>query len=59
MSDKEIKELKQSVEEIKELVKAIYDQIIPSQTVSSAKVYQLKEKARRKALEIKQKLDVE
>ncbi|WP_353684334.1 hypothetical protein V4D30_00700 [Thermodesulfovibrio sp. 3907-1M] len=59
MSDKELKELKQSVDELKELVKAIYNHLVPNQTVSNAKVYQLKERARRKALEIKQKLDVE
>lgn len=46
-------------DELKELVKVIYNQLVPSQTVSSARVYQLKEKARRRALELKQKLDVE
>ncbi len=55
----EIKAIKKDLEEIKELLKAIHTQLVPSQTVSSAKVYQIKEKARKKALAIKQKLDLE
>ncbi len=55
----EIKAIKKDLEEIKELLKAIHTQLVPSQIVSSAKVYQIKEKARKKALELKQKLDLE
>jgi len=41
------------------IVKEIYRQLVPSETLPTAKVYQLKEKAREKALEIKQKINRE
>jgi hypothetical protein len=59
MDFKEIKEIKQQLDEIKKLLKEIYNHFIPSETLPPAKVYQLKEKARKKALEIKQKIDGE
>ncbi len=48
----ELKAIKKDLEEIKELIKAIHNQLVPSQTVSSAKVYQIKEKARKKHLNL-------
>jgi hypothetical protein len=59
MIETEIKEIKQELDEIKKLLKEIYGHLIPSETLPPAKVYQLKEKARKKALEIKQKIDGE
>jgi hypothetical protein len=55
----EIKEIKQELDEIKKLLKEIYGHLIPSETLPPGKVYQLKEMARKKALEIKQKIEKE
>jgi len=55
----EIKEIKQQLAEMQKLLKEIYNHLIPSETLPPGKVYQLKEKARKKALEIKQKIDGE
>jgi len=55
----EIKEIKQQLAEMQKLLKEIYNHLIPSETLPPGKVYQLKEKARKKAIEIKQKIDGE
>ena len=55
----EIKEIKQQIDEMQRLLKEIYNRLVPSETLPPGKAYQLKEKARRKALEIKQKIDGE
>jgi len=55
----EIKEIKQQIDEMQRLLKEIYNRLVPSEALPPGKVYQLKEKARKKALEIKQKIDGE
>ena len=55
----EIKEIKQQIDEMQKLLKEIYNRLVPSETLPPAKVYQLKEMARKKALEIKQKIEKE
>ena len=58
-TEKEIQEIKEQLKEMQKLLKEIYNQLIPSETLPPAKVYQLKEKARKKALEISKKLEKE
>jgi len=57
--EKEIIEIKKQLNNIEELLRNIYKQLVPSETLPPARVYQLKEKARKKALEIKQKIETE
>lgn len=60
LKSQEYYELKSQLDEIHTMVKAIYEHLVsPQQNLTSAKVYQLKEKARKKALEIKEKLNIE
>jgi len=53
----DLQDLKQQLIELKKLVQEIHDKLIPPPTLPPAKVYQLKERARKKAIEISQKLE--
>lgn len=56
MNDKEIKK---QLNRIEEMLRTIYEYFQKPETPPPARVYQLKERARKKALEIKKKIEVE
>lgn len=56
MSRTEDKELKAQLDRIEEMLRTIYEHFQKPETPPPARVYQLKERARRRALEIKEKL---
>lgn len=56
MNDKEIKE---QLNRIEEMLRTIYNHFQKPETPPPARVYQLKERARKKALEIKKKIELE
>lgn len=53
----ELAEIKAQINEMKQMLEIIYNHLLPKQ--DPARIYQLKEKARKKAIEIKQKLEIE
>ncbi len=61
MKTKEYEELKTQLEEIKKMVETLYKQFIQPQpqSLSHAKVYSIKQKARKKALEIRKRFNLE
>lgn len=55
--EKELQEIKAQLSEMRKMLEAIYQHLQPEEKLPPARVYQLKELARKKALEIKTKLD--
>ncbi|MDI1471559.1 hypothetical protein QI155_03345 [Thermodesulfovibrio sp. 1176] len=55
----EIREIKEKLEKVEKMLEFLCQHFQKPETPPPAKVYQLKEKARKKALEIKKKFEVE
>lgn len=52
----DLKEIKEQLNRLESMIQAIFNQFQQPDTPPPARVYQLKERARKKALEIKKKL---
>ncbi|MDW7999190.1 MAG: hypothetical protein RMI30_07095 [Thermodesulfovibrio sp.] len=55
----DLKEIKEKLDEMQKMLEAIYRHFQQSESLPPAKVYQIKEKAIKKALELREKLKVE
>lgn len=55
----DLKEIKEQLNRLESMIQDIYNHFQKPETPPPARVYQLKERARKKALEIKKKIEVE
>ncbi|MEJ5228336.1 hypothetical protein [Thermodesulfovibrio sp.] len=55
----DLKEIKDQLDRLEEMLKVIFNHFQKPETPPPARVYQLKEKARKKALELRERLKVE
>lgn len=58
MQQIELREIKKMLDEIHRMLEAIYEHFAPAEKLPPGRIYQLKEKARQKALAIRQKEEI-